>query len=203
MTFKTFKTLNIALVSLLSMGLAASGQSVDFEASDVVKPGSPFSSWAADTPAWNTSIDKAEVETRALEVRNPIFVSPHTRRAFAVGFSSNLIDAAGWMFDIWVEGYANTAKLEGIAVYGSNNVRPTTITVPHLHTLTLTEDQYRGAATFQMTGFVGTALLVVDFVAEVFASSAATIIQSMISPPVATLAGASIPVTSWRFPEVD
>lgn len=201
MTFKTFKTLNLALVSLLSMGLAAFGQSIDFEASDVVKPGSTFSSWAADTPTWITSIDKAEVKTRDLEVRAPIYISPHTRRAFAVGFGSSIIDGAVWMFDMWIENLADAARFEGRTLFGSMNLQPTTITVPYLRTITISENQYRGAVTFQMTGFVGTALLVVEFVAEVFATSSATIIQSMISPPVATLAGASIPVTSWTFPE--
>ncbi|KAG5999185.1 hypothetical protein E4U54_002002 [Claviceps lovelessii] len=196
-----FKTLSMGLVGLLSMGLAASAQpvdqSVDNTASNVDKL-SHTTKWSPNEPAWFSITDSPGVAVRDLSVRAPDWTSPHVRRAFAVGLGSQLVTGANWVFEMWVN-HDHSFRLWRSEVSGSTNLFQANVVVPAINTIATSVYEWTGQAAFQMTGWVGDAELVIDFVAEVVASSTSCYILKMLKYPTAKLAGASIPVTSWTF----
>lgn len=195
-----FKSLSFGLVGLLSMGLVACAQPLDNRASDKANTGAT-TPWSPNAPAWFPAKYSPELETRDVRAV-PNFASPHVRRAFVVGLGSNLITGANWVFEMWVKdsGRANLWRSE---VSGSTNLHFANVLLPRVTTIFESANQWRGSAIFQMSGWVGNAELIIEFTAEVFASSAACYIQKMIKEPVATLGNIKIPVTSWKFATQD
>ncbi|QPH05982.1 hypothetical protein C2857_004136 [Epichloe festucae Fl1] len=196
----TFKTLNLALISLslslLGIGLTASAQPVDFEASNVVKPGSTFSSWDVDTSALTPSIDKAKVKTRDLEVRTNNFKSPHIQQSYTIQFQSDIISVASWTFDVWFEVYKGSANMRARRPIQTNK------DITHedllLEPLKLYKaglgDSISGTATFLMTGYVKqTQKLEVTMALEFWASAQATTFSPPSPHPPATLDGKPLP----------
>ncbi|KAG5984770.1 hypothetical protein E4U55_003282 [Claviceps digitariae] len=192
-----FKSLSIGLVSLLSMGLMASAQPVDNKALDADNL-PPTTKWSPNEPAWFPVTDSPNVATRDLAARVPDWTSPHVRRAFAVGLGSQLVSGANWVFEMWVN-HDENFRLWRSEVSGSTNLFQANVIIPALQTIGTSVYEYTGKATFQMTGWVNEAELVLEFVAEIVASSTSCYIQKMVEYPTAKLAGASIPVTSWTF----
>ncbi|CCE34370.1 uncharacterized protein CPUR_08302 [Claviceps purpurea 20.1] len=192
-----FKSLSLGLMGLLSMGLMASGQPVGNEAANVATS-PPTTKWSPNEPAWFAVADSPEHATRDLASR-AIWSSPHTRRAFVVGLGTELVSGAMWAFDMWVkEEYS--LRLWRSQVSGSKNLQEANVAIPAVDTIQRDADGgWTGKGAFQMTGYVGTAELVVEFVAEIYASASECYIMQMIQEPVAKLAGAAIDVTSWTF----
>ncbi|KAG5936552.1 hypothetical protein E4U60_002506 [Claviceps pazoutovae] len=192
-----FKSLSLGLMGLLSMGLMASGQPVGNEAANVATS-PPTTKWSSNEPAWFAVTDSPEHATRDL-VSRADWTSPHTRRAFVVGLGSQLVSGATWAFDMWAkEEYS--FRLWRSAVSSSKNLLDANVAIPAVNTIKWdVNGGWTGKGAFQMTGFVGTAELVIEFVAEVYASASECYIKKMLQEPVATLAGAAVDVTSWTF----
>ncbi|KAG6006119.1 hypothetical protein E4U21_007355 [Claviceps maximensis] len=192
-----FKSLSIGLVSLLGMGLMASAQPMDNKVSNGDNL-PPTTKWSPNEPAWFSVTDDPAVAARDLSVRIPNWTSPHVRRAFAVGLGTQLVTGANWVFEMWVN-QDDGFRLWRSEVSGSTNLFQANVIVPAINTFSTSAYEWTGKATFQMTGWVNEAELVIEFVAEVVASSTSCYIQKMLKYPRATLAGAAIPVTSWTF----
>ncbi|KAG5950959.1 hypothetical protein E4U53_004093 [Claviceps sorghi] len=192
-----FMSLSIGLVGLLGMGLTASGLAVNIEDSKAAEL-PPTTPWSPNEPAWFAISDSPAVAVRDLAARTPKWTSPHVRRAFVVGLGSQLITGAHWVFDMWVD-HQQKFRLWRSEVSSSTNLHWANVLVPQLQTLALTTYRWTGKARFHMTGYVGTAELVIEFVAEVVAESGKCFIKEMIEFPTATLDNAEIPITSWSF----
>ncbi|KAG5921425.1 hypothetical protein E4U61_006726 [Claviceps capensis] len=194
-----FKSLSLGLMSLLSMGLMASGQPVGNEAANVATS-PPTTKWSPNEPAWFAVTDSPEHATRDLVSRaNSVWTSPHTRRAFIVGLGSQLVSGAMWSFDMWAK-EENRFRLWRSEVSGSKNLLDANVVIPAINTIGWdASGGWTGKGAFQMTGFIGTAELIIEFVAEIYASTSECYIKQMLKEPVATLAGAAIDVTSWTF----
>ncbi|KAG6172377.1 hypothetical protein E4U11_004985 [Claviceps purpurea] len=194
-----FKSLSLGLMGLLSMGLMASGQPVGNEAATVATS-PPTTKWSPNEPAWFAVADSPEHATRDLVSRaDGVWSSPHTRRAFVVGLGNQLVSGAMWAFDMWLK-EENSLRLWRSQVSGSKNLQDANVAIPAVNTIKWdVSGGWTGKGAFQMTGFVGTAELVIEFVAEIYASASECYIVQMLEEPVAKLAGAAIDVTSWTF----
>ncbi|KAG6122940.1 hypothetical protein E4U12_000840 [Claviceps purpurea] len=194
-----FKSLSLGLMGLLSMGLMASGQPVGNEAANVATS-PPTTKWSPNEPAWFAVADSPEHATRDLVSRaDGVWTSPRTRRAFVVGLSSQLVSGAMWAFDMWAK-EENSFRLWRSGVTGSKNLQDANVAIPAINTIKWdVTGAWTGKGAFQMTGFVGTAELVIEFVAEIYASASECYVMKMLEEPVAKLAGAAIDVTSWTF----
>ncbi|KAG5944314.1 hypothetical protein E4U59_007376 [Claviceps monticola] len=194
-----FKSLSLGLMGLLSMGLMASGQPVGNEAANVATS-PPTTKWSPNEPAWFAVTDSPVHATQDLVSRtNSVWTSPHTRRAFVVGLGSQLVSSAMWAFDLWAK-EENSFRLWRSAISGSKNLHEANVAIPAVNTIAWdVNGGWTGKGAFQMTGYVGTAELVIEFVAEIYASATKCYIVKMLKEPVATLAGAAVDVTSWTF----
>ncbi|KAG6107063.1 hypothetical protein E4U14_004329 [Claviceps sp. LM454 group G7] len=195
-----FKSLSLGLMGLLSMGLMASGQPVGNEAANVATS-PPTTKWSPNEPAWFAVTDSPEHAARDLVSRNDgwVWTSPHTRRAFVVGLGTELVSGAMWAFDMWVK-EQSSLRVWRSAVTGSKNLQEANVLIPAVNTIKWdVNGAWTGKGAFQMTGYVGSAELVIEFVAEIYASASECYIVKMIQEPVAKLAGAAVDVTSWTF----
>jgi hypothetical protein len=130
------------------------------------------------------------------------FISPHTKRVFKVALASSIVSSANWFFDLWIRDFSNGVSLWRGGVAASTNLELADVTCLSMIGIYSSATQYRGSAEFQVSGGVGkggASELVIKFTAEIFASAAETYIGRMIVDPSATLAGASIDISSWSF----
>jgi hypothetical protein len=125
------------------------------------------------------------------------FTSPDDKRKFVVGLASQIVTSAYWAFDIWF------TQREGNTIYRggrySSSLKEYKVIIPAVRTIYTSNTQYRGALDFVLQGSSGTTEVVIKFTAEVFASAASFIVQSMINPPTATIGGVPVGITSWSF----
>ncbi|KAG6253667.1 hypothetical protein E4U23_007343 [Claviceps purpurea] len=191
-----FKSLSLGLMGLFSMGLMASGQPVGNEAANVATS-PPTTKWSPNEPAWFAS---TQPEIYHLVSRDGwIWTSPHTRRAFVVGLGTELVSGAMWAFDMWVK-EEDSLRVWRSQVSGSKNLQEANVHIPAVNTIKWdVNGAWTGKGAFQMTGYVGSAELVIEFIAEIYASASECYIVKMIQEPVAKLAGAAVDVTSWTF----
>jgi hypothetical protein len=114
-----------------------------------------------------------------------------------VGLASQIVTSAYWAFDIWF------TQREGNTIYRgggySSSLKEYKVIIPAVRTIYTSNTQYRGALDFVLQGSSGTTEVVIKFTAEVFASAASFIVQSMINPPTATIGGVPVGITSWSF----
>lgn len=200
MIFNTFNTLNLALVSLLSIGLTAFGQPFDFKAPD--KPGSALSS-AADTSAWITSINKAEVKTRDLQARTVNFWSPHIQPTFKVIlYFIDRYYTVTWKFDMWVENKNGWARVKaGRSIHTDiedfTNVH---LLLSNFKIVETGDDHVRGTVTLHLTGIIDNSNLVLDLQARVVASKDYTIVfhDPDDAGSTATLGGRQMSIEQWN-----
>ncbi|KAG5927575.1 hypothetical protein E4U42_002082 [Claviceps africana] len=182
------------------MGLVASSRAVNTDASKAAG-WPPATEWSPYKPTFFAVSDDPGVATRDLVARVPDWTSPHVRRAFIVDLGTQLVTGANWTFDMWIH-HDRSFRLWRSEVSGSDNLFQANVVVPAINTISTTTYEWTGKATFQMSGWVREAELVIQFMAEVNASSAFCVIQRMIQFPTAKLAGADIPITSWSFDKV-
>lgn len=130
------------------------------------------------------------------------FISPHIKRVFKVALASSIVSSANWFFDLWIRDFSNGVSLWRGGVAASTNLELADVTCLSMIGIYSSATQYRGSAEFQVSSGVGkggASELVIKFAAEIFASAAETYIGRMIVDPSATLAGASIDISSWSF----
>ncbi|KAK1705805.1 hypothetical protein BDP67DRAFT_494467 [Colletotrichum lupini] len=137
------------------------------------------------------SVDEVDA---SLEKR--FFTSPHIRRIFKV-VAGNMISAASWAFNFWVEeDYTGKSTVWYSGVTGEGVSTPK-IGVEGATFLSKTGTELDLEVPFIVKGFYAGKELIVHFVVRILSDAGETSVQYFYDRPTATIAGQNASVTSW------
>ncbi|UQC88600.1 HET domain-containing protein [Colletotrichum lupini] len=137
------------------------------------------------------SVDEVDA---SLEKR--FFTAPHIRRIFKV-VAGNMISAASWAFNFWVEeDYTGKSTVWYSGVTGEGVSTPK-IGVEGATFLSKTGTELDLKVPFIVKGFYAGKELIVHFVVRILSDAGETSVQYFYDRPTATIAGQNASVTSW------
>jgi hypothetical protein len=130
------------------------------------------------------------------------FTSPSNRRKLLVGLGSNIITSAFWTLEFHVTKTAQSVSSFVMDEWYCPDLSDSWVVTSLESDTSRTPYLVNGNTDFTLSGYTGTAEIVVKFTASVWGSVASCYIVEMVTDPTCTLAGASVPVTSWSFNDV-